>query len=1813
MGRTRFALVLAVAALAAGVFAALSARSSPGKNASRTFDCEDAKPGEGEILVAVVDTGVDAGHPALKGRCLKPVDLSGIPATGRDAVGHGTAMAGLICADDENDEFDGACAKVAAVRILPVKVAAGREALPQTLAMGIESAIDGGARIVLVAMGMSFTTDKLEEVMKKAQEKDVLVIAPAGFGKVSCLDLYPAAHPWALSVTGTLEKPVAQPEGGSKMMESSIFDAYRSGKTEVMALARAKVITPGGGHSELEGTSVSAARTAGQAARLLAAHPKLTATRLREILKWSGSAEPENGAWRGVPARVLTPKSIDAYCEGEGKPMTDLVLVAAEPNQVRPGKKSKVRVVVRNNGSKAAGGEFTIQAWKPEIISKCAVPEVAPGKEVETWVEMAEVPEGKFTHLRAEVKCEGDVCSANDVLFLDACSYTDEPFIGFDWVTISGFRDGGGPVRATCRVANEGDKNYEFVLRVPGDEKNDEIKASLKSCEAGIYSIEFVTEPLEAGKIGLAIDFELIIAGQVAHRTQYLLDASHPKAAAQYADLWATREFIFDAPAFVANSRSVVPLIAFVPEMAGPQLSASYAARLRKNTMVRGIWLDELLYERVHESVAVSATFDPDALQINPLGKSLLHTVRTPQASVRTRVHSDFPSAPFFLEDANGSPMDLDVLPHWISEDNWSAVHLIPKTALDPEPASDEFSPGNPVAFIRCASMWHEMPGPMSGGGFSWANRQRQIFTHISEAILRIQFDVDLADPLARGQYLDTHVHTASEFSRRLVEPRLAFGGPLWMILRSAHAMGLVDDATLMRARARIAAKGLDLDPAHSGTAIHTILTTDHNCFLTDEDIPDAAPYAGTHAGAEIQVLRRFFGYGANQELAMATPGRMLGAAHALTYGADPMFGPWHGGRGIGEALQMFFDALNEMLVLGDMLEQFGNETPPLEDLLYTVFRTLKYGPKAFEFADPDISKKLRAKLVSLLEKTCKIDLSEPDVDVLIDSWGDKSKEDFRGLLDEVRDALQELKNNPHENPWKVDHTEEFLLGYPKGSYIAAHPFLDTKNHGVRSYIHEDVPLKPGALSWEEHDLKLASNLSQTMKLDRFRTREFPFKGMQIWNEPQYFRVNLGRPEDIFQANPWATGRLRPNVTWYDELSFGFQYYLREFVRPGLRCALDISDPVNGRNIQMIRKLYILAGSDAHGSFNYTSGHGGSLLTHPDFGKLFAVFGCSHGSYMHTSHFAAARVYAEEPSLDAVTEGRCVCTDGPVAWATLDTDTRFDSDTGIWHDSWTTAMHAKNDDGEIGGRGPFDGMRTALARRDAADAALRVLVEGTKGQGGDVKRCELFTVAASDTRVPRVASGMSVPWVTEAESWAPGAQGAFEARELPESVALSEPRALLFGAYTASDASERFSIRERRCLTNPIWISTVDIRISAKPKLVAPGKAIVPPRDFEVEFHADHSMLDEKTVVLAKQLNEQGDSVARTVPLVVRAEPREGPWRKETRTVGGQEIEVADVRMTASNDDVIPLAAPWYPKEGVMTFAVILANPKDAHGNRLNAIAAKVAVVVPEGGMPLPDPAETPDTSGGGNPPTKSAGDVTTVTVKGGEQVDLPRGAKLDGKPIPPGSWTVPSNVPEAGIPLLVTCGVQTFTLLLTTAATSPAPALQRGDGGFLGKVPTQGTAKPDLFVRNSSDNTAVVGDPLIVTPGTCVFNAPELGPGSCTISATQNGQKKTYTVEAVAAVLAWDVPTANVGDRRVLSIVLQGASKPSEWVVKGTFMIANGEVVQADSRVRRREDGTFAVDGWPGDAGRVATVRATQAGKMTATSTLAAVKASGN
>jgi type VII secretion-associated serine protease mycosin len=130
------------------------------------------------VIVGVIDSGVDATHPDLRGQVIAG---SGASNGESDTDGHGTAMAGLIAAKGGGDNH--ALGIAPGARILPVGVGgsgAGRQDL-QATAAGVKWAVDHGAKVINLSVGHTGDPFDFErDAVAYALSKDAVVVAAAG-------------------------------------------------------------------------------------------------------------------------------------------------------------------------------------------------------------------------------------------------------------------------------------------------------------------------------------------------------------------------------------------------------------------------------------------------------------------------------------------------------------------------------------------------------------------------------------------------------------------------------------------------------------------------------------------------------------------------------------------------------------------------------------------------------------------------------------------------------------------------------------------------------------------------------------------------------------------------------------------------------------------------------------------------------------------------------------------------------------------------------------------------------------------------------------------------------------------------------------------------------------------------------------------------------------------------------------------------------------------------------------------------------------------------------------------------------------------------------------------------------------------------------------------------------------------------------------------------------------------------------------------------------------------------------------------------
>ncbi|MFJ4045616.1 S8 family serine peptidase [Microbacterium sp. NPDC089987] len=167
------------------------------------------------VVVAIVDSGIDAGNPHLAGVVTGGIDLVGDGERGdglSDTTGHGTAIAGQIAAQPVAGS--GVVGLAPDARLLSVRVfrsdsqqdvEKGFGPSSQRTADGIHWAADNGADIISVSMSQVSDSVELRSAVEHAAAVGALVVASGG-NRVSDPEAedgprFPAAYEQALGVS----------------------------------------------------------------------------------------------------------------------------------------------------------------------------------------------------------------------------------------------------------------------------------------------------------------------------------------------------------------------------------------------------------------------------------------------------------------------------------------------------------------------------------------------------------------------------------------------------------------------------------------------------------------------------------------------------------------------------------------------------------------------------------------------------------------------------------------------------------------------------------------------------------------------------------------------------------------------------------------------------------------------------------------------------------------------------------------------------------------------------------------------------------------------------------------------------------------------------------------------------------------------------------------------------------------------------------------------------------------------------------------------------------------------------------------------------------------------------------------------------------------------------------------------------------------------------------------------------------------------------------------------------------------------------
>jgi subtilisin family serine protease len=162
----------------------------------------DITTGKQEVIIAVIDTGVDYRHPDLRDNIwTNAAELNGVPGVDDDGNGYVDDIRGYDFADGDNDpmDTDGHGTHVSGIiaamgnnglgiaginwktRIMPLKIQSDDgEMTPDSEVDAIQYAIDQGARIINCSFGGPDKEDNEEDAFRALKVKDILAACAAG-------------------------------------------------------------------------------------------------------------------------------------------------------------------------------------------------------------------------------------------------------------------------------------------------------------------------------------------------------------------------------------------------------------------------------------------------------------------------------------------------------------------------------------------------------------------------------------------------------------------------------------------------------------------------------------------------------------------------------------------------------------------------------------------------------------------------------------------------------------------------------------------------------------------------------------------------------------------------------------------------------------------------------------------------------------------------------------------------------------------------------------------------------------------------------------------------------------------------------------------------------------------------------------------------------------------------------------------------------------------------------------------------------------------------------------------------------------------------------------------------------------------------------------------------------------------------------------------------------------------------------------------------------------------------------------------------
>lgn len=253
------------------------------------------------VVVAVLDTGLDTNHEDLKGR-IAPGGYNFIDNSTSvyDLNGHGTAVSGVIAATTNNSKGITGVAGEFNIKVLPLQVGYSDGVIYQDdVIRAIDYAIEKKVDIINMSFGGSGSSKSEQQAMNRAIKHGISLVAAAG-NEGNTTYMYPASYEGVISVGAINE--------ANKLYSFS----NRNNKVDVVAYGSVYSASVNGTYKRWEGTSFSAPIVSGVIGLAKIVDSTLTPAQVEEMINGTSIDLGTKGKDVLYGSGLISPKTVIA-------------------------------------------------------------------------------------------------------------------------------------------------------------------------------------------------------------------------------------------------------------------------------------------------------------------------------------------------------------------------------------------------------------------------------------------------------------------------------------------------------------------------------------------------------------------------------------------------------------------------------------------------------------------------------------------------------------------------------------------------------------------------------------------------------------------------------------------------------------------------------------------------------------------------------------------------------------------------------------------------------------------------------------------------------------------------------------------------------------------------------------------------------------------------------------------------------------------------------------------------------------------------------------------------------------------------------------------------------------------------------------------------------------------------------------------------------------------------------------------------------------------------------------------------------------